>query len=116
MAVGVHPTAALGEAVIASSPRYDRIVDEYAGLLRTPTAALQVHVGFPDEQTLMLAYRGLRHRLPLLRALAAGIAVLARAWTPGSRPPAPRSCAPTPAPPCRRCCTRGTSTSPAPRR
>lgn len=72
MAVGVHPTAPLGEAVIATSPRYDRIVDEYAGLLRTPTAALQVHVGFPDEQTLMLAYRGLRHRMPLLRALAAG--------------------------------------------
>ncbi|KQV67745.1 hypothetical protein ASC64_11025 [Nocardioides sp. Root122] len=72
MAVGVHPTAPLGGAVIASSPRYDRIVDEYAGLLRTPTAALQVHVGLPDERTLMLAYRGLRHRMPLLRALAAG--------------------------------------------
>ncbi len=72
MAVGVHPTAPLGGAAIASSPRYDRIIDEYAGLLRTPTAALQVHVGLPDEATLMLAYRGLRHHLPLLRALAAG--------------------------------------------
>ena len=57
---------------IATSPRYDRIIDEYAGLLRTPTAALQVHVGLPDERTAMLAYRGLRNRLPLLRALAAG--------------------------------------------
>jgi carboxylate-amine ligase len=72
MAVGVHPTAPFGGAVLVSSPRYDRILDEYAGLLRTPTAALQVHVGFPDEQTLMLGYRGLRHHLPLLRALAAG--------------------------------------------
>ena len=72
MAVGVHPTAPLGTACIAPSPRYDRIVAEYAGLLRTPTAALQVHVGLPDEATTMLAYRGLRHRLPLLRALAAG--------------------------------------------
>lgn len=72
LAAGVHPTASVGVAGIAASPRYDRIIDEYAGLLRTPTAALQVHVGVPDEQTAMLAYRGLRNRLPLLRALAAG--------------------------------------------
>ncbi len=72
LAAGVHPTAVLGGAVMATSPRYERIVDEYAGMLRTPTAALQVHVGLPDEETVVLAYRGLRHRLPLLRALAAG--------------------------------------------
>ena len=72
MSAGVHPTAALGGAVLSSSPRYDRIVDELAGLLRTPTAAFQVHVGLPDEVALMRAYRGLRQRLPLLRALAAG--------------------------------------------
>lgn len=72
LACGVHPTASVGVADIAASPRYDRIIDEYAGLLRTPTAALQVHVGVPDEDTSMLAYRGLRNRLPLLRALAAG--------------------------------------------
>lgn len=72
LAAGVHPTASVGVAAIAASPRYDRIIDEYAGLLRTPTAALQVHVGLPDQHTTMLAYRGLRNRLPLLRALAAG--------------------------------------------
>ena len=72
LAAGVHPTASVGVADIVRSPRYDRIIDEYAGLLRTPTAALQVHVGLPDEETAMLAYRGLRNRLPLLRALAAG--------------------------------------------
>ncbi|HYJ28545.1 MAG TPA: YbdK family carboxylate-amine ligase [Nocardioides sp.] len=72
LAAGVHPTASVGVPDIATSPRYDRIIDEYAGLLRTPTAALQVHVGLPDERTAMLAYRGLRNRLPLLRALAAG--------------------------------------------
>lgn len=72
MSVGVHPSAPLGEAAIAPSPRYDAIVGEYAGLLRTPTAALQVHVGLPDTDTAMLAYRGLRARMPLLRALAAG--------------------------------------------
>jgi carboxylate-amine ligase len=72
LSAGVHPTAALGAAVTSPSPRYDRIVREFAGLLRTPTAAFQVHVGLPDEESLMLAYRGLRQRLPLLRALAAG--------------------------------------------
>jgi carboxylate-amine ligase len=72
MAVAVHPSAPLGGACFVPSPRYDAIIAEYAGLLRTPTAALQVHVGLPDTETLMLAYRGLRHRLPLLRALAAG--------------------------------------------
>lgn len=71
MAVGVHPTAAIGTAVLAPSRRYDAIVGEYAGLLRTPTAALQVHVGLPDPETAMLAYRGLRPRLALLSALAA---------------------------------------------
>ncbi|MCF6379920.1 glutamate-cysteine ligase family protein [Nocardioides KLBMP 9356] len=71
MSSGVHPTAALGAAVTSPSSRYDRIVGEFAGLLRTPTAAFQVHVGLPDEQSLMLAYRGLRRRLPLLRAIAA---------------------------------------------
>ena len=72
LSAGVHPTAAFGAAVTSPSPRYDRILDEFAGLLRTPTAAFQVHVGLPDEGALMLAYRGLRQRLPLLRALAAG--------------------------------------------
>lgn len=72
LSVGVHPTAELGGAVTTASSRYDRIVDEFVGLLRTPTAAFQVHVGLPDEEAVMRAYRGLRQRLPLLRALAAG--------------------------------------------
>ena len=71
MATGVHPTAPMGSAVIVTSPRYDAITAEYAGLLRTPTAALQVHVGVPDATMARLAYRGLRARMPLLRALAA---------------------------------------------
>jgi glutamate---cysteine ligase / carboxylate-amine ligase len=72
MAVGVHPAAAFGTVCTATSPRYGPIVDEFAGLFRTPTAAFQVHVGLPDPDTALLAYRGLRNRLPLLRALAAG--------------------------------------------
>jgi carboxylate-amine ligase len=71
MAVGVHPSAPVGTAVIAASPRYAAIADEYAGLLRTPTAALQVHVGLSDPETAMLVYRCLRPRLSLLSALAA---------------------------------------------
>jgi carboxylate-amine ligase len=72
MAVGLHPSASVGAAVFTPSPRYDAIVAEYAGLLRTPTAAVQVHVGLPDPETALKAYRGLRPRLPVLSALAAG--------------------------------------------
>jgi carboxylate-amine ligase len=72
MGVGVHPTAGPGQALIAGSSRYDRIGMEFGGLLRTPTAAFQVHVGLPDRGSALLAYRGLRNRLSLFRALAAG--------------------------------------------
>ena len=72
MGVGVHPSAVFGTAHATPSPRYDRLVREFAGLFRTPTAGFQVHVGVTDPDTAMLVYRGLRNRLPLLRALAAG--------------------------------------------
>jgi len=72
MAVGLHPAGEFGDARLTESPRYDAIGASFAGLLRTPTAALQVHVGMPDAATAITAYRGLRHRLALLRALAAG--------------------------------------------
>ena len=72
MAVGVHPSADFGKAVIATSPRYDRLAAEFAGPLRTPTAAYQVHVGLPDADTAMVVYRALRNRLSVFRALAAG--------------------------------------------
>ncbi len=72
MAVGVHPTAPFGSLDLSRSRRYDAIGAELAGMLRTPTAALQVHVGMPDPTAAMTALRGLRQRLPLLRALAAG--------------------------------------------
>jgi glutamate---cysteine ligase / carboxylate-amine ligase len=71
MAVGVHPEADFGTAQLVRSGRYARTVEEFAGLFRTPTAAFQVHVGLPDTKTAILAYRGLRNRLSLLRALAA---------------------------------------------
>ena len=72
MAVGVHPSADFGTAVMSTSSRYDRLGAEFAGLLRTPTAAFQVHVGLPDVDAAMLVYRSLRNRLSVFRALAAG--------------------------------------------
>ena len=71
MAAGVHPSAGVGTALITSSRRYDRLGDEFAGLLRTPTAAFQVHVGLPDTTSALRAFRALRNRLSLFRALAA---------------------------------------------
>ena len=72
MAVGLHPDAAFGEPQVTHAPRYQLIGDELAGVLRTPTAALQVHVGLPDAASAVTAYRALRQHLPVLRALAAG--------------------------------------------
>jgi carboxylate-amine ligase len=72
MAVGVHPAGEVGTAVLSTSTRYDRIAAEFGGLLRTPTAAFQVHVGLPDPATALRAYRVLRNRLSVFRALAAG--------------------------------------------
>ncbi len=72
MAVGLHPSSGFGSVDISTSRRYDRIGDEFAGLLRTPTAAFQVHVGVPDPPTALKVYRGLRNRLSAFRALAAG--------------------------------------------
>ena len=72
LAVGLHPAGRFGDAALTPSTRYQVIGDSLAGLLRTPTAAFQVHVGVPDTTTAIHAYRGLRHRLSLLIALSAG--------------------------------------------
>ncbi|MGO4258196.1 carboxylate-amine ligase [Marmoricola sp. RAF53] len=72
MAVGVHPAGELGDVAVTRSARYDAIGSSLAGLLRTPTAALQVHVGMPDAESAFVAMRGLRHQLALFRALACG--------------------------------------------
>ena len=72
MAVGLHPAGAFGDIALTPAPRYDLIGSTLAGLLRTPTAALQVHVGMPDAASAIAALRGLRHDLAVLRALACG--------------------------------------------
>lgn len=71
MAIGHHPAGQFGDVQIVRSAHYDRIAHDLAGLLRSPTSSLQVHVGLPDEASAIAAYRGLRHHLPLLRAMAA---------------------------------------------
>ncbi|MCB0909637.1 MAG: YbdK family carboxylate-amine ligase [Nocardioidaceae bacterium] len=71
MAVGTHPAAEFGAIRTVSNARAKAIHDEFVGLLRAPTSALQIHVGFPDTETAMTAYHGLRHQLPVLRALGA---------------------------------------------
>ncbi len=72
MAVGVHPAGGFGDVALTKSPRYDEIGSSLAGLLRTPTAALQVHVGIPDAESAVAAMRGLRNQLSLFQALACG--------------------------------------------
>lgn len=71
LSAGLHPVAPFADASLTDAERYRLIGDTLAGLLRTPTAALQVHVGLPDERAAMLAYRGMRHQLAVLQALAA---------------------------------------------
>ncbi|GAB7006608.1 carboxylate-amine ligase [Nocardioides sp. AN3] len=72
LATGLHPLAGVGDVHFVRSARYDAISGELAGLMRTPTAAYQVHVGLPDAATMVTAFRGLRNQLSLFRALAAG--------------------------------------------
>jgi carboxylate-amine ligase len=69
---GLHPTGAFGDVIPYPAPRYRLIADEMRGLqARTPTCALHVHVGMPDEGAAIRAFNGLREHLPLLQALAA---------------------------------------------
>jgi carboxylate-amine ligase len=71
MAVGVHPTAAPGEAEFDGGRRYAAIQDSLQGVLRTPICGQHIHVGMPDADTAVRAYNGIRTHVPLLNALAA---------------------------------------------
>ena len=69
---GLHPDGAFGDVIHYPSERYRLIGEEMRGLMmRTPTAALHVHIGMPDADVAIRAYNGLRAQLPLLQALAA---------------------------------------------
>jgi carboxylate-amine ligase len=72
LGVAIHPAAEAGRFEFTRSERYDGIAAAFGGVIRTPTAAFQVHVGLPDELALVAAYRGIRNQIPVLRALSAG--------------------------------------------
>lgn len=69
---GVHPAGPFGEAPHVDDERYREVGAQLRGLSRrTPTCALHVHVGVPDDDTALRVFNGLREQLPLLQALAA---------------------------------------------
>jgi carboxylate-amine ligase len=68
---GLHPDGAFGDVIHYPSERYRLIGDEMRGLMmRTPTAALHVHIGMPDSDVAIRAYNGFG-AAALLQALAA---------------------------------------------
>src|SRR4051794_11244838 len=72
MGAGIHPAGRRGDVQHVDDPRYAEVTRQLRGLsLRTPTAALHVHVGMPDAETAIQVYNGLREWLPLLQALSA---------------------------------------------
>ncbi len=72
MGAGLHPAGPFGEAPHVRDARYDQVAAQLRGLSeRTPTCALHVHVGMPDEVSALRVFNGLREHLPLLQALAA---------------------------------------------
>jgi carboxylate-amine ligase len=69
---GIHPAGPFAEAPHVPNDRYREVESQLRGLSeRTPTCALHVHVGMPDEDTALRVYNGLREHLPLITALAA---------------------------------------------
>jgi glutamate---cysteine ligase / carboxylate-amine ligase len=73
MAVGLHPTAELGDVELVDAERYRKLDDLVGGLIRrTPECALHVHIGMPDAESAVRVLNALRESLPLLQGLAAG--------------------------------------------
>jgi len=72
LGAGLHPAAQFADVVHVPSERYRAIAGEMRGLLvRTPTAAIHVHVGMPDPETAIAACNRIRAFLPVLQGLAA---------------------------------------------
>jgi len=72
MSSGLHPSAALFDAALVESERYERVERQMRGLIkRTPECALHVHIGVPDPEAAIAAMNGLREALPLLHGLGA---------------------------------------------
>src|SRR3954447_5008784 len=72
LGAGLPPAAQFADVVHVPSERYRAIAEEMRGLLvRTPTAAIHVHVGMPDPETAIAACNRVRAFLPVLQGLAA---------------------------------------------
>jgi carboxylate-amine ligase len=72
MAVGLHPSAELGDVELVDAERYRRLDELVGGLIRrTPECALHVHVGMPDPESAVRVLNVLRDNLPLLQGLSA---------------------------------------------
>ncbi|MCA0146693.1 glutamate--cysteine ligase [Blastococcus sp. LR1] len=70
LAASTHPFAGWREQVITPDPRYEAMVDRWAGLaLRQDIAGCHVHVGVPDVETAVAVLDRARPYLPLLLAM-----------------------------------------------
>lgn len=68
---GLHPDDDEKNPAFVEKPRYEKVQEDLATLLRTPPCGLHVHVGMPDPETAIRVGNVLRHHLPLLQALTA---------------------------------------------
>jgi carboxylate-amine ligase len=71
LGAGVHPAAPFGDVKIVDQERYTRELGNLRGIVqRTPDCALHVHVGMPDNETMITVHNALRETLPLLVGLS----------------------------------------------
>jgi carboxylate-amine ligase len=72
LGAGVHPLGRFGDVRLRPGARYEQIADTMRAIMRqTPHCGVHVHVGMPDEESLIRACNGLRAWIPLLQALGA---------------------------------------------
>jgi carboxylate-amine ligase len=72
LGAGVHPLGRFGDVRLRSGERYAQIAETMRGVVRqTPHCGVHIHVGMPDEETLIRACNGMRAWIPLLQALGA---------------------------------------------
>jgi carboxylate-amine ligase len=72
LGAGVHPLGRFGDVRLRPGARYEQIADTMRAIMRqTPHCGVHVHVGMPDEESLIRACNGMRAWIPLLQALGA---------------------------------------------
>ncbi len=72
LAASTHPSAGWREQVVTPAPRYEAMVERWAGLaLRQDICGCHVHVGVPDLETAVAVSDRVRPYLPVLLAMTA---------------------------------------------